>query len=140
MSAEGDLKISQLPQGVFHPNAQLFADDYDNGNYTTGSHTMSVMASKLMNTFQYVTSDLETTSKIPVSAVNEVAAGLAILLHGTLTAGQTSVTINHSRITSSSIIDYHGMLPVVDITATTGSVTITFKAQAEDYDFVLEVK
>lgn len=141
--AELDLKISLLPDGVFHPTAEAVTDDVDaqaEEGYTTYHHAMSEIGSKTLDQFIYTSADIDTTSKVPTGAVNEVASSLAVLLHGTLTAGQTSVTINHSRITSSSFIDYHGMLPVVDITATTGSVTVTFKAQAEDYSFILEVK
>lgn len=54
---------------------------------------------------------------------------------GTLTAGETSITLTDDSITEESTIDYYtdyfGINPV-DVYATTGSVTLTFEAQEVD--------
>lgn len=56
-------------------------------------------------------------------------------LTGTLTAGNTSLVISDSSITTDSVIDYYtdtfGVEPT-DITVATGSVTMTFEAQQSD--------
>jgi len=53
---------------------------------------------------------------------------------GTLTAGQTSVTISDAGITANSTIEVftNPELPYNSISATTGSVTVTFDAQSTD--------
>ena len=54
---------------------------------------------------------------------------------GTLTAGQTSITLSNVAITTTSTLEYFtdkfGVNPV-DVTASTGSVTLTFEAQASN--------
>ena len=56
-------------------------------------------------------------------------------LIGTLTAGNTSLVISDSSITTNSVIDYYtdtfGVEPT-DITVAAGSVTMTFEAQQSD--------
>jgi hypothetical protein len=54
---------------------------------------------------------------------------------GTLTAGQTSITLQDSSITTSSTIDYYtdtfGVSPT-DAVVTTGQIVLTFDEQAND--------
>lgn len=62
-------------------------------------------------------------------------------LAGTLTAGQTSITLSDVAITGSSTIDYYtdyfGVNPV-GVSVSTGSVTLTFEAQ--DIDLGVKVR
>lgn len=54
-------------------------------------------------------------------------------VEGTLSAGSTSITLSHSSITTSSVLDFYtsifGVSPTA-CTATTGKVTLTFDAQS----------
>ena len=56
-------------------------------------------------------------------------------ISGTLTAGTTSITLSDASITTSSTLDVYtdtfGINPT-NMTATTGSVTLTFESQASD--------
>ena len=62
-------------------------------------------------------------------------------LTGTLSAGNTSLTLSNASITASSTIDYYtdyfGVNPV-SISVSTGSVTLTFEAQ--DIDLGVKVR
>ena len=62
-------------------------------------------------------------------------------LTGTLSAGNTSLTLSNASITTSSTIDYYtdyfGVNPV-SISVSTGSVTLTFEAQ--DIDLGVKVR
>ena len=62
-------------------------------------------------------------------------------LTGTLTAGNTSITLSDASITSSSTIDYYtdyfGVNPV-GVSVSTGSITLTFEAQ--DIDLGVKVR
>lgn len=59
----------------------------------------------------------------------------AVELTGTLTAGQTSLTLSDEAISTNSIIDIYvdkwGVSPA-NVTTTTGSITMTFTAQASN--------
>lgn len=58
-----------------------------------------------------------------------------IELTGTLTTGQTSLTIQNAAITTSSTIDFYtdtfGVNPTA-VTVATGSITLTFDVQQSD--------
>ena len=70
-----------------------------------------------------------------------------VMMSATLTAGQTSITFNHSSITADSAFLYwtsikegaFGISPT-DATATTGQLVLTFPAQATDMIVKVEVK
>lgn len=61
---------------------------------------------------------------------------------GTLTTGQTTLTLTNSAITTNSTLDFYtdtfGVNPT-DVTVTTGSVTLTFEEQANDIDVKVRV-
>lgn len=61
---------------------------------------------------------------------------------GTLTAGQTTLTLTNSAITTDSTLDFYtdtfGVNPT-DVTVTTGSVTLTFEEQADDIEVKVRV-
>ena len=56
----------------------------------------------------------------------------SVLISQTLTAGSTSITFNNASITATSFISVASEAWYSAITQTTGSVTITFPAQASD--------
>ena len=61
---------------------------------------------------------------------------------GTLTAGQTSITLSHGSITTDSTIDFYTTIFGVNPTAvsvSTGSVTLTFEAQSSDLGVKIRV-
>ena len=81
-----------------------------------------------------------------VSLTSKLSAYDSIIgnsLSATLTAGQTSVTIQDASITSGSILsvftDVYGLQPTL-VSATTGSVTLTFNEQGVDIHIIVEVK
>lgn len=61
---------------------------------------------------------------------------------GTLTAGQTTLTLTNSAITTDSTLDFYtdtfGINPT-NVTVTTGSVILTFEAQANDIEVKVRV-
>ena len=77
-------------------------------------------------------SDLQTTSKTIIGAINEVNG---THVTGTLTAGSTSLTLSDASILTTSTIDIYvstfGIQPTNAVVAT-GSITLTFLAQASD--------
>ena len=78
------------------------------------------------------------------NVVSEMGGGSGgTLVSGTLTAGQTSITLNNANITSNSWISpytsVYGVNPT-NVVATTGSVTLTFEAQLTDILVGVEVK
>lgn len=73
---------------------------------------------------------------------NAIDAEKETVLAGTLTAGQTSITLSDASITSSSFIQVfadNGNVNYTTISATTGSVTIGFLAQASDMTVTVRV-
>lgn len=75
------------------------------------------------------------------SRINAAFASLTKEVTGTLIAGQTSITLTDEAILTTSNIDpytdKYGVNPT-NVVATTGSVTLTFEAQATD--LVVKVK
>lgn len=69
------------------------------------------------------------------SAFNTLAACGFVEVTGTLLAGVTTLVLSDASITSTSTLDVftdvYGVSPT-DMVATTGSVTLTFEAQASD--------
>lgn len=76
------------------------------------------------------------------SRVNAAFAAMNIEATGTLTAGQTSLTIQNANILTTSTIDVYtdvyGISPE-SVTVATGSVTLTFEAQASDLGVKVKV-
>lgn len=100
--------------------------------YSSMKMTIIALASKLLGGTQYA-ADLQTAAKTIFGAINEVAG---IVLSGTLTAGQTSITFTNATITASSTlanlwISVFGVYPT-NIVITDGSITLTFESQSSD--------
>lgn len=126
-----DIKISALTNVPTLDDSAVFPMVQEiNGVMTTLKSSMSQMAGKVAEGTTFV--NLKTTDKTPVGAINEVNG---TWLTGTLTAGQTSLTLSDASITTSSTIDYYtdafGVSPT-NVVVTTGQIVLTFPAQASD--------
>ena len=126
-----DIKISALTVVPTLDDSAVFPMVQElNGTPTTLKASTSQIAGKVAENTTYV--NLQTTSKNIVGAVNEVNGAW---LSGTLTAGQTSLTLSDASITTSSTIDYYtdkfGVSPT-NVVVTTGQIVLTFPAQASD--------
>ena len=84
-------------------------------------------------------SGLNTTSKTPVGAINEVRG---TILSSTLTAGSTSLTFTDASILADSMLAVYTSPEIFynTLTASVGSVVLTFDAQAADVGVKLEVR
>ena len=66
----------------------------------------------------------------------------SVIIRENLTAGQTGIIVSDDRITTESILSFYtsiyGVSPTA-VTVTTGSVELTFEAQAEDMEVGVRV-
>ena len=88
-------------------------------------------------------SGLQTTSKTVIGAINEVNAKASQFeVTGTLLTGATSITLSDASIATTSTIDIYtdvfGIQPT-NASVTTGSITLTFLAQASDISVKVRV-
>ena len=127
-----DVKISNLPSIIsFNLTDLLAIVSKDNNNVdTTMKTSISELAAELLKNISYT--ELTTTNDSIIGAINELAG---TWVSGTLTAGSTSITLSDASITSNSTFDIYtstfGIQPTNAIVAT-GSITLTFLAQASD--------
>lgn len=84
-------------------------------------------------------SGLTTTAKTPIGAINEVRG---TILSSTLTTGSTSLTFNDASILADSMLAVYTSPEIFynTLTASVGSVVLTFDAQAADVGVKLEVR
>lgn len=131
-----DYRISDLTTVSAISDADLMELSAVNPASDTGYSSMKMpitaLASKLLGGTQYA-ADLQTVAKTIFGAINEVAG---IVISGTLTAGQTSITFTNAAITASSTlanlwISVFGVYPT-NIVITDGSITLTFESQSSD--------
>ena len=77
------------------------------------------------------------------SAIDEVAGNLGTVLTGTLTAGNTSLTLTDSAITTTAMYDFYtdvfGVNPTA-VTVSTGSITLTFEARQADLNVKVVIR
>ena len=79
-------------------------------------------------------------------AIDEIVASIPgagyVLVTGTLTAGQTSVTLSDASILATSYIDVYtdGGVPYVSAVQSVGSVVLTFEAQASNLSVAVVVR
>ena len=110
----------------------------DTGYYSRKIQAQTV-ATYMLNNFSLPLVFTKTTAKTAAGAINEVAG---TTLSGTLLAGNTSITLSDASITASSMVDVYTDTGTgyESITASTGSVTITFEAQASDMGVKVVIK
>lgn len=139
--AELDRSISEFDASTTIPVGSLFFISVEDLQSASGYDSRKIASENVASQFMsaYVFNALNTTSKNIIGSINEVRGKV---LTGTLTAGSTSITISDSSITASSLIDVYNDAGVgwESITATTGSVTITFEAQSADMAVEVVVK
>lgn len=134
--ANDDRRISDLTTVGTINNDDLMEISTVNQSSDTGyssvKATIAAIATKILGGIQYA-ADLVTSSKTIFGAINELAG---IVLSGTLTAGQTSITFTDASITDSSTlanvwINVFGVYPT-NIVIAAGSITLTFESQSSD--------
>lgn len=132
-----DKKISELDAVLQINNDAVFPMSQDNsGEPTTFKASITQLGAEISEDMTF--SNLQTQSKKIVGAINELQAGQSggyTEVSGTLTAGATSITLSDASITTTSTIDIYtdvfGIQPTNAVVAT-GSITLTFLAQASD--------
>ena len=141
--AESDRRISQFDLAASLPVGSLVIVSVEDENSASGYKSekcpSELLASEMMGSYGFPLALPKTASKTVLGALNEIAYKT---LTGTLTAGQTSVTISDASITTTSDIDIYcdvyGVAPE-DVTVSTGSVTLTFTARTSDLHIKLRV-
>lgn len=139
--AELDKSLSQLDATTTIPTGTLFFVSIEDLQAASGYSSRKIASENVVSQIltAYSLNALNTTSKNIVGAVNELNG---TKLTGTLTAGSTSITFSDAAITSTSLIEVYNDAGIgwESITATTGSVTITFEEQASDLAVEVIVK
>ena len=132
-------KISELPSVLtldINDVAAFVSKDNQNVDQTM-KVKVSEVATKVVNNIEY--GALNTSEKKVLGAINEVRG---TFVTGTLTAGSTSITLSDASITTTSTIDIYvsafGIQPTNAVVAT-GSITLTFLAQASDISVKVRV-
>lgn len=128
-------KITDLPSltALNLTDGLALASKDNNNDDLTVQLLISELANALMTDISYAS--LNTASKKIIGAINEVASGAYTEVTGTLLTGATSITLSDASITTTSTIDIYtdvfGIQPTNAVVAT-GSITLTFLAQASD--------
>ena len=139
--AELDKSLSQLDATTTIPTGTLFFVSIEDLQAASGYSSRKIASENVVSQIltAYSLNALNTTSKNIVGAVNELNG---TKLTGTLTAGSASITFSDASITSTSLIEVYNDAGIgwESITATTGSVTITFEEQASDLAVEVIVK
>ena len=140
--AELDKSISELDATQTLPIGSLFLASLEDLQSATGYESYKVSSNVVANQFltAYSFNGLNTTTKNIVGSINEVK-GKEVT--GTLTAGNTSITLQDASITTTSTIDIYtdvfGISPE-SVSVATGEITITFEAQSSDMGVKVVVK
>lgn len=107
-------------------NAQVEAEDVDYDNTGSGLTATDVQAA-----IDEVVSDL-----------GDVEANVSTYASGTITAGNTSITLSNAAILTTSFIDIYfkdKLLAPTAVSVSTGSVTITINAEATNTDVAVRI-
>ena len=132
-------KISELPSVLtldINDVAAFVSKDNQNVDQTM-KVKVSEVATKVVNNIEY--GSLNTSDKKVLGAINEVRG---TFVTGTLTAGSTSLTLSDASITTTSTFDIYvstfGIQPT-NAVVTTGTITLTFLAQASNISVKVRV-
>jgi hypothetical protein len=118
------------------------------GTWLTRKLTFNALGLFLNKVLNYA-SDLHTTNKTIIDAINEVnSATSGVTKTGTLEAGETSLVFTDNSITDDSLVDwyieeaYYGIVAPTAFTtdAANHTLTLTFDAQEEDIDIKVVIK
>lgn len=140
--AELDRSVSELDQTTAVPVGSLFflsvEDQQSSSGYASKKIASENVAIQFLTAYSILT--LNTDSKNVIGAINEVKG---TELTGTLTAGQTTLSITDAAILTTSTIDIYtdvfGINPE-DVQVTTGSITMTFPVQASNIGVKVVIK
>lgn len=144
MAELNPLKLSDMSAATaLDANALLYVGDPDAGS-DTGYYSKKITAgnagTSILSTLSFPLLFPNTTAKNAAGAIAEVAG---VKLTGTLLAGATSLTLSDASITTSSMVDTYtdtyGINPE-NVVVSTGSVTLTFEAQAADLGIMVVIK
>lgn len=135
------VSISQMATAASVDNGTLLEvatpDQNSASGYTSEKISVAQLADHCASDVNYPL--LRTSAKSIVGAINETAG---VIITGTLTAGSTSLVLSDAAVTTSSTIDIYtdvyGVNPT-DVTVATGSITLTFDAQASDVSVKVRV-
>ena len=146
MPTTDDRMISQLTTVQINESTlfEVAAEDQSSSTgYSSGKAALSAIGSAVNNSIEY-TQALNTVNKTIIGAINEILAqaGGYTEVVGTLTAGQTSITLSDASILTTSTLDFYtdifGVSPT-SVTVATGSVTLAFEAQSADMSVKVRV-
>ena len=138
-----NIRFSQLPTVVSLKDSDLFAisspDTSTPPVYTSVQSPISQVAAKIVEGTTFTTS-MPTTNKTVAGAIQEI---YGIVLIDTLEAGETTLTFTNQAITTNSTLDniwasVFGIFPT-DAVFATGSLTLTFDAQANDIEIKVRI-
>lgn len=138
-----NIRFSQLPTVVSLKDSDLFAisspDTSTPPVYTSAKSPVSQVAAKIVEGTTFTTS-MPTTNKTVAGAIQEI---YGIVLIDTLEAGETTLTFTNQAITTNSTLDniwasVFGIFPT-DAVFATGSLTLTFEAQANDIEIKVRI-
>lgn len=141
--------ISQLTTAENTTANDLFEVAMANGQlgYLSRKVTLKEIADFVATEQQY-SSDLQTTIKTIVGAINEIRLlARGVVLTDTLDAGDTSIVFTDNAIVSTSIIDwyidddFYGVVPTnISVDPVNHSITFTFEAQEDDIPIKVVIK
>lgn len=130
------IKISELDPALTLDNtSETVVNKQVSGSWVTFKMTIATLAAHILEAFS--SSSLTTDNKTVVGAINEIKSSGAfwIDITGTLTAGQTSLTLQNAAITESSTIDYFtdvfGVSPT-NAVVSNGQIVLTFESLSSD--------
>lgn len=138
-----NIRFSQLPTVVSLKDSDLFAisspDTSTPPVYTSAQSPISQVAAKIVEGTTFTTS-MPTTNKTVAGAIQEM---YGTVLTDTLEAGETTLTFTNQAITTNSTLDniwasVFGIFPTNAVFAT-GSLTLTFDAQANDIEIKVRI-
>lgn len=138
-----NIRISQLDTILALKDSDLFVvsspDTSEPPVYSSIKAPMSQIASRVVEGTTFSTS-LPTTNKTVAGAISEI---YGLVLTATLTAGSTTLVFSNNAITTNSTLDnvwasIWGITPTNAVFAT-GSLTLTFDAQASNIDVKVRI-
>lgn len=129
--------------------SDIIAEQRENsGTWLTRKLTLNALGLFLNKLLNYA-SDLHTTSKNIIGAINEIhSATSGVTKSGTLEAGETSLVFTDNSITDNSLVDWYIEEAYYGIVAPTSFVTdeinhtltLTFDAQEDDVDIKVVIR
>lgn len=140
--AETTKKFSELGSAASLDGEDIFAISQSDGSgYGSVKTTLLAIATKILKGLNF-TSDLITSDKTIIGAINEAAAKPWTDVTGTLSAGETTLTLSDAAITTDSKVEYFTSVFGVEPTAavvTTGQIVLTFEARQSNLGVTVRV-